>query len=110
MQDRKSPTGIPPLPTIKERTGYCDLNDSAIRWKIVEVLNNIHDKSAKSGAIASEVMSMVFSLAPMCEKNDEALADVLRTGYNLIEDALINDEPNNGLYGFEMGTDDNEKL
>lgn len=87
---------------LNELTVYRDLNASAIRWKIIEVLNSIHDKSAKSEAIASEVMSIGFSLAPMGEKNNEVLADVLMTGYYLIEDALKNDEPKNGLYGFEI--------
>lgn len=87
---------------LEELTVYRDLNDSAIRWKIIEVLNSIRDKSAKSETIASEVMSIGFSLAPMGEKNNEVLTDVLMTGYYLIEDALTIDEPKNGLYGFEI--------
>lgn len=87
---------------LEELTVYRDLNDSAIRWKIIEVLNSIHNKSAKSETIASEVMSIGFSLAPMGEKNNEVLTDVLMIGYYLIEDALIIDEPKNGLYGFEI--------
>ena len=90
------------LELLDELTVYRDVNDSAIRWKVIEILNSIHGRSAESEAVADKVMSMSFSLAPTGEKNNEVLADVFMIGYYLIEDALLIDKPKNGLYGFEI--------
>lgn len=81
---------------------YEGVDDDEIRGRIVDVLNSAIHKAAESSKVAAAVFDIASMISPMHDKTNNSLGSLFVIGYEIIDIALLKNNPKSSEYGFSM--------
>jgi len=87
---------------LNELMAYEGVDDDEIRGRIIEVLNSAINKATESSKVAAAVFDIASMISPMHNKTNNSLGSLFVIGYEIIEIALLKNNPKSSEYGFSM--------